>query len=104
VKFAEKQAHPWVCDMSRGDKPCRWVLPNSDGFLCCTWREGHPTTIPHEIVSDQIFENPQDLWVYRPDLSIFNTPLPKSVRVRERRGFFQRLFAWAERVTRPEGQ
>jgi hypothetical protein len=27
---------------------------------------------------------------------------PKSVRVRERRGFFQRLFAWAERVTRPE--
>lgn len=29
---------------------------------------------------------------------------PKSVRVREKAGFFQRVFAWAERVTRPEGQ
>ena len=26
---------------------------------------------------------------------------PKSMRVREGRGFFERLFAWAERVTRP---
>jgi len=79
MKFAEKQNHPWVTDMRRGDKPCRWVLPNGDGFLCCTWREGHPETLPHEIVSDQLFENPQELWVYRPDLSIFNDPPPKVV-------------------------
>jgi len=81
VRFEEKRNHPWVCDISRGDRQCRWVLPNASdaGFLCCTWREGHPDTLPHEIVCDQIFENPQELWVYRPDLSIFTNPPPKVV-------------------------
>jgi hypothetical protein len=74
VKFVDKQVHPWVCDMRRGDKPCTFVLPHGDGFWCCTWRAGHPPELAHEIVSDCDEDPGQHLWVNRPDLSIFTVP------------------------------
>ena len=92
MRFAEKQHHPWIS--RSGERQCRWVLPNGDGFSCCTWREGHPKTVPHEIVSDQIFENPQERWVYRPDLSIFNTPVPAVISLRSEQGWFERIARW----------
>jgi hypothetical protein len=77
MKFEEKMQHPWSCDSSRGDRPCRWVFPNGDegeGFLCCTWKDGHPETLPHETLYTQdeksVFAE-QNRWEYRPDLTIF---------------------------------
>jgi len=76
MKFEEKERHPWCCNLSRGDRPCRWVFPQSggDSFLCCTWKEGHPATLRHETVynEDEMgFSADQSKWVYRPDLTIW---------------------------------
>jgi hypothetical protein len=78
MKFAEKMQHPWSCNLSRGDRPCRWVFPNGDegeGFLCCTWKDGHPASLRHETVyteDETEFSANQSKWVYRPDLTIFD--------------------------------
>jgi hypothetical protein len=74
MMFEEKIKHEWSCDISRGDRPCRWVLPNDDGFLCCTWKEDHPASLPHEIVDNQTEAQvlaQEKYWEYRPNLSIF---------------------------------
>jgi hypothetical protein len=68
MKFEEKQKHAWWCDVSRGDVQCPYVIPNfsGDGYLCCTWREGHPEDLPHEILADQIYYPRPDLWILKP--------------------------------------
>ena len=53
MKFEEKQKHPWSCDMSRGNVQCPFVTPHSEGYLCCTWKIGHPDDLPHETVYSQ---------------------------------------------------
>jgi len=69
MRFVDKQKHPWVCDVSRGDVQCTFVLLHrGDGFLCCTWKAGHPETLAHEIVSDCSEDPGQHLWINRPDL------------------------------------
>lgn len=63
----QKRLHPWKCDLSRGDTQCKFVIPHSDGYLCCCWREGHPDTLPHVTGYDDLPNalNPQDRWFVR---------------------------------------
>ena len=39
--MCEKLRTDLECDVSRGDIQCRWILPNSEGHLCCAYKEGH---------------------------------------------------------------
>jgi hypothetical protein len=60
---AEKCAHPWRCDLSRGDEQCPFVTPNGTGFLSCVWRSGHPESLPHEAYYDQPNGPQETNWV-----------------------------------------
>ena len=68
MKFTEKQVHVWVCDVSRGDTQCPYVLPIGDGsYLCCTWKAGHPESLRHETSYDEPDEPmwPTEQWVLK---------------------------------------
>lgn len=59
----EKQTHPWSCDLSRGDIQCTFVTPHDEGYLNCTWRQGHPDTLPHETCYDEPTPPLNTAWV-----------------------------------------
>jgi|HubBroStandDraft_2_1064218.scaffolds.fasta_scaffold289302_2 hypothetical protein len=49
----EKRSHFWACDLSRGDEQCPYVADHGDGTWNCSWRKGHPDSLPHETYWDQ---------------------------------------------------
>ena len=62
----EKDKHEWSCDMSRGDQQCPyWTAQGAESYLRCTWKVGHPESLPHEIVHNQPTPPPQRIWSLR---------------------------------------
>jgi hypothetical protein len=65
MKFTEKQLHPWVCDMRRGDVQCPYVTMLTSSYQCCTWKVGHPESLPHEVCDDQPSPPPAREWILK---------------------------------------
>lgn len=68
MKFKEKQRHPWFCDMRRGDVQCKFVARFGNGYLNCTWREGHPDDLPHSTAHNDGYGDKSLKWTLLADL------------------------------------
>ena len=88
----EKLAHPWSCNVSRGDKQCPYILPYSDGSpggLHCCWKEGHTEELGHQTGYDG--DQSGELWVPQVECSSCGR---KVACARVSDGTIYRPFAW----------
>ena len=76
MAYGEKCRHPWKCDMSRGDVQCDFVNPSGCGYLCCTWKKGHPDSLPHSTGYNDPPERRQEIWIPKAEADM---PLSRGV-------------------------